>query len=112
MQGFSGAASRIGNLPIGVGIATDNLSDGKVMIRVNEGIVVPHFSIISANQMRSFGTIVVDTLVGIVFVRVVAVPVGAYAVTIGVVDIPWPIVGFCCEVSQSVGLSTSNERKL
>ena len=60
MQGFSGAASRVEGLPIGVGIAVVDIPGGKVMVRVSEGIVVPYQSILSANQMRSFGTEVDD----------------------------------------------------
>lgn len=60
MQGFSGAASKVKNLPFGVGLAVVDLPDGIVMIRVNKGIVVPFQSILSANQLRHFNTTVDD----------------------------------------------------
>jgi len=60
MQGFSGAASKVTNLPFGVGIGVVDMEDGAVMIRVNEGVVVPFPSILSANQMRSYATKVDD----------------------------------------------------
>src|SRR5687768_2606666 len=60
MQGFSGEQSKIKDLPFGVGITVIDLTDGKVMVRVNEGIVTPFQSILSCNQMRSFGTVVDD----------------------------------------------------
>ena len=60
MQGFSGAESTVKDLPVGVGIAVVDLPDGVVMIRVNEGIVVPYNSILSTNQLQNFGTKVDD----------------------------------------------------
>ena len=60
MMGFSGAASRVTGLPFGVGIAVIEAPQGTVMVRVNEGIVVPYQSILSCNQMRNFNTRVND----------------------------------------------------
>ena len=60
MQGFAGSESKVENLPFGVGIAAVDLPDGTVIIRVNEGIVVPYQSILSANQLQKLGTIVDD----------------------------------------------------
>ena len=50
------------NLPYGVGIGAVNLADGVVMIRVNEEVVVPFTSILSANQLRNYATKVMITL--------------------------------------------------
>ena len=60
MQGFSGEASKVTGLPFGVGIAVIEAPQGTVMVRVNEGIVVPYQSILSCNQMRNFNTRVND----------------------------------------------------
>ena len=60
IHGFSEPASKVQNLPFGVGIGVLDLKDGAVMIRVNEGIVVPYTSILSANQLRNFSAKVDD----------------------------------------------------
>ena len=60
MHGFAGPASKDENPPVGVGIEVIDLPEGTIMIRVNEGIVVPFKSILSANQLRSYGTKVDD----------------------------------------------------
>ena len=60
MMGFSGAASKVTGLPFGVGIAVIEAPQGTVMVRVNEGIVVPYQSILAANQLRNFNTTVND----------------------------------------------------
>ena len=56
IYGFFGAASRAKNLPLGAGFNVVDLADGVVMIKVNEGVVVPFPSILSANQKRNFVT--------------------------------------------------------
>ena len=60
MHGFAGPASKVENLPVGVGIAVINSPEGTIMIRVNEIIVVPFKSFLSANQLRSHETKVDD----------------------------------------------------
>lgn len=60
MMGFSGAESRVTGLPFGVSIAVIEVPQGLLMVRVNEGVVVPYQSILAANQLRNFNTTVND----------------------------------------------------
>ena len=56
MQGFSDAPFKIEKFPFGVRTAAVDLPYGVVMIKVNEGIVMPFNSISSANLLCSYGT--------------------------------------------------------
>ena len=60
MQGFAGPSYKVDCLPVGIGIAAVDLPDGVVLVRVNEGIIAPYQSILSANQLRSYSTTVDD----------------------------------------------------
>ena len=60
IEGFGGHSHTIKNMRIGIGFTAVAIENLTILVRVNEAVISPYKTIISTNQVQSWGHVVDD----------------------------------------------------